>query len=141
MILINPDVIAALKAHTFALGSVTVKPAFTGTDPTCPMLTLKEQPSNAGVYIDGMPCAVRNLFTLEAYAKDMTIQGAPISKQDAAMRLLLEADALLNEQFMFTMIGPVQPAPYTDSTIFRVVATYFVYIDTRTNTLLRSIQM
>ena len=140
MILIGPDVIGALKAHTFALENVSVKPAYTGTDPACPMLALKEQPSNVGVYIDGMPCAVRNLFTLEAYAKDMTIQGVATSKQDAAMKLILEADALLNEKFMFTMIGSAQPAPYSDATIFRVVANYFVYIDTRTNTLHRSIQ-
>lgn len=140
MILIGPDVIAALKANTFTLESVNVKPAYTGTDPACPMLALKEQPSNVGVYIDGMPCAVRNLFTLEAYAKDMPIQGVATSKQDAAMKLISEADAFLNKNFMFTMIGPVQQAPYTDPTIFRAVANYFVYIDTRTNTLLRSIQ-
>jgi hypothetical protein len=140
MILIGLDVIAALKAHTFTLPNVSVKPAYTGTDPVCPMLVLKEQPSNDGVYLDGMPCAVRNVFTLEAYAQDMTIQDVPISKRDAAMKLIAEADALLNKDFMFTMIGPVQPAPYSDPTIFRAVANYFVYIDTRTNTLLRSIQ-
>lgn len=140
MILIGPEIIAALKAHTFSLSNVAVKAAYSVASPTCPLLALDELPSNEGVYIDGTPCGVRNVFTLEAYAKNMTIQGIATSKRDAAMKLILEADAFLNENFLFTMIGTVQGAPYSDSTIYRAIANYFVYVDTRTNTLCRSIQ-
>jgi hypothetical protein len=139
MILIGPDIIAALKAHTFTLGKVTVRAAYSGTTPTCPMLTLDELPSNDGAYVDGLPCVVRNVLTLEAYAKDMSIQGVITPKRDAAYKLLMEADAFLNEQYGLTMIGQIQAAPYTDATIFRAVANYFAYIDTRTNTIYRSI--
>mgnify|MGYP000959702451 CR=1 FL=1 len=118
MILISPEIIAALKAHTFTLNKVSVKAAYAGKAPTCPMLALDELPSNDGAYIDGLPRVVRNVLTLEAYCK---------------------ADAFLNEQFGLTMIGQIQAAPYSDTTIFRAVANYYVYIDTRTNEIYRSI--
>lgn len=140
MILIGPEIIAALKSHTFTLSNVTVKAAYSVASPTCPLLALDELPSNDGAYIDGMPCAVRNVLTLEAYAKDSVIQGVATPKHDAAVKLLMEADTLLNQQFGLTMIGTIQAAPYSDSTIYRAIANYFVYVDTRTNTLCRSIQ-
>lgn len=140
MILLGPDIIKALKAHTFTLPKAVVKPAYSGTSPTCPMLALNELPSNDGAYINGMPCVVRNTFTLEAYSKDMIVQGTAMSKCDAAYKLIMEADKFLNETFGLTMIGPIQSAPYTDTTIFRAVANYFAYIDTRTNTICRTIK-
>lgn len=140
MILLSPDIITALKAHPFTLSNVSVKPVYSGTSPTCPMLALDELPSNDGAYVDGLPCVVRNVLTLEAYAKDMSIQSVITPKRDAAYKLLIEADDFLNEQFGLTMIGQIQAAPYTDSTIFRAVANYFAYIDTRTNTIYRSIK-
>lgn len=140
MILIGPEIIAALKAHTFTVPKVTVKDAYSVTSPTCPLLALDELPSNDGAYVDGSPCVVRNVLTLEAYAKDMSIQGAITPKHDAAVKLIMEADAFLNDNFWLTMIGPVQAAPYSDSTIYRAVANYYVYIDTRTNTICRSIK-
>jgi hypothetical protein len=140
MTLIGPDIIAALKVHTVTLPKVTVKPAYSVASPACPLLALDELPSNDGAYIDGMPCVVRNVLTLEAYAKDMSIQGVITSKHDAAYRLIMEADTLLNQQFGLTMIGRIQAAPYSDTTIYRAVANYYVYIDTRTNTVCRSIK-
>lgn len=140
MILIGSDIIAALKAHTFTLDKVSVKTAYSATSPTCPMLALDELPSNDGAYIDGLPCVVRNVLTLEAYCKDMSIQGVITPKRDAAYKLIMEADAFLNETYGLTMIGPIQAAPYTDTTIFRAVANYFAYIDTRTNTIYRSVK-
>jgi hypothetical protein len=140
MILIGSDIIAALKAHTFTLDKVSVKAAYSVKSPACPMLTLDELPSNDGAYIDGLPCVVRNVLTLEAYAKDMSIQGVITPKRDAAYKLIMEADDFLNEAYGLTMIGQIQAAPYSDTTIFRAVANYFAYIDTRTNIILRSIQ-
>jgi hypothetical protein len=140
MTLIGSDIITALKTHTFTLSNVSTKPAYSVSSPTCPMLALDEQPSNDGVYVDGMPCVVRNILVLEAYAKDMMIQGVATSKHDAAYKLIEEADAFLNQQFGLTMVGPIQGAPYSDSTIYRAVANYYVYIDTRTNTVYRSIK-
>lgn len=140
MILIGSDIIAALKAHILSLSNVTVKGAYSVTSPTCPLLALDELPSNDGVYVDGMPCVVRNVLTLEAYAKDMSIQGVITPKHDAAVKLLMEADSFLNENFWLTMIGPIQAAPYSDTTIYRAVANYYVYIDTRTNTICRSVK-
>lgn len=139
MILIGPEIIEALKAHTFRVPKVTVKAAYSITSPTCPLLALDELPSNDGTYIDGMPCVVRNVLTLESYAKDMSIQGVITPKHDAAVGLIMEADAFLNENFGLTMIGPIQAAPYSDSTIYRAVANYYVYIDIRTNTVYRTI--
>lgn len=140
MILIGPDIIKFLKAHTFTIPKVTVKPAYSVSSPTCPLLTLDELPSNDGVYIDGMPCVVRNVLTLEAYAKDKVIQGVATPKHDVAVKLIMEADTFLNEDFGLTMIGSIQGAPYSDSTIYRAVANYFAYIDTRTNTVCRSVK-
>lgn len=139
MILIGPEIIEALKAHTFTVPKVTVKAAFSVASPTCPLLALDELPSNDGAYIDGMPCVVRNVFTLESYAKDTVIQGVATPKHDASVQLIMEADALLNQRFGLTMIGPIQAAPYTDTTIFRAVANYIAYIDTRINTILRGL--
>lgn len=141
MILIGSDIIAGLKAHTFTFDKkVNATSAYTASTPTCPMLTIDELPSNDGIFIDGMPCVVRNILTLEAYVQDSYIQKVLTSKHDAAIRLIMEADAFLNQQFGLTMIGPIKAAPYTDTTIFRAVANYFAYIDTRTNTICRSIK-
>ncbi|WP_312694116.1 hypothetical protein [Caproiciproducens sp.] len=139
MILIGSDIIESLKAHTFTIPKVTVKAAYSVASPTCPLLALDELPSNDGAYIDGMPCVVRNVLTLESYAKDTAVQGVATPKHDVAVQLIMEADALLNQQFGLTMVGPIQAAPYSDSTIYRAAANYYVYIDTRTNTVFRTI--
>lgn len=141
MILIAPDIIKALKSHTFSLDrKVNVSEAYSVTSPTYPMLTLDELPSNDGAYIDGMPCVVRNVLILEAYAQNSYIQKELKSRREAVLALMIEADTFLNENFGLTMIGPVQAAPYSDSAIYRAVANYYVYIDTRTNTICRSIK-
>ena len=92
------------------------------------------------MYINGLPCVVRNILTLESYAKAMTISGKIISKKVAAEQLLIEADKILNGTFGLTMTGNIQAAPYSNQTVFRAVANYFAYIDTRTNTICRSIK-
>lgn len=141
MILIGPDIIAALKAHAFTLDKVSAKGAYSGTTPACPMLTIDELPGNGPQrgYAGNQPRILRNVITLEAYAKDMSIQGVITPKRDAAYKLLIEADAFLNEQYGLTMTGQIQAAPYSDSTIFRAVANYVVYIDAQTNVIYRGL--
>lgn len=139
MILIGSEIVETLKVHVFTVPKVTVKAAYSVSSPTCPLLALDELPSNEGAYVDGMPCVVRNVLTLESYAKDTVIQGIATPKHDLAVQLIIEADTFLNQQFGLTMIGPIQAAPYSDATIYRAVANYYVYIDTRTNTVYRTI--
>lgn len=139
MILIGDNIIATLKASTFTLGAVTVRESYTGETPHCPMLVIDEIPTNgpAQGYAGNQPRIVRNIITVESYAKDMMISGKATTKKSAAIRLLIEADNILNETYGLTMAGTPQAAPYSDSTIFRAVATYTVYIDIQTNTLYR----
>ena len=139
MILIGSDIIKALKASTFSIGAVNVHESYSGSV-SYPMLVLDELPGDDGVYIDGQPCVVRNILTLESYAKAMTVKGKIISKKTAAEQFLIEADKILNGTFGLTMTGNIQAAPYSDQTVFRAVANYFAYIDTRTNTICRSIK-
>lgn len=139
MISVGGEFIATLKASTFSLGTVNAHEAYNDTAPKYPLLTLDEIPTNTGVYLDNQPGIVRNIFTLEAYAKAMTVNGSIIAKRSASLTLLMEADKVLNEKYGITMTGTPVGAPYSDQTVFRWVANYFAYIDTRTNTIYRSI--
>lgn len=153
----------------FRLPDVTVKEAFlvnTGLD--LPLLTVDEFPGNDGVYLDNQPCVVRNVITLEAYADQTeTGEGTLQTESDefictesnnliftdpedaefyltgrrAAMQILMDADRKLNEKFGLTMIGNIAYAPYQDPNVVRAVSTYFAYIDTRTNTIYRRINI
>lgn len=138
MILIGDNIIATLKASTFSLGAVNAHESYSG-DISYPMLVLDELPSNNGIYLDGNPSVVRNIFTLESYAKGLTVKGKIVSKKTAAIQFLIEADKILNDTYGLTMAGQIQAAPYSDPTVFRAVANYIAYIDTRTNTIYRSI--
>lgn len=139
MILIGDKIIDTLKASAFSAGTITVRPSYTGQAPKCPMLVLDELPTNgpAQGYAGNQPRIVQNIITIESYAKDMMISGKAVTKKSAAMQLLIEADKILNETCGLTMVGTPQVAPYSDSTIFRAVATYTVYIDIQTNILYR----
>lgn len=141
MALIGDDIIAKLKASTFSLGDVTVRESYQDEAVTCPMLAVDELPWNGPLegYADGQPRIVRNIITLESYAKAMAINGKVLSKKKAAIQLLIEADKILNETYGLTMTGPIQAAPYSDQTIFRAVATYTVLIDTQTGVLYRGL--
>jgi hypothetical protein len=133
MILIGDNIIALLKASTFSIGAVTVHESYSG-GVSYPMLVLDELPGNgtAKGYAGGRPRIVRNVLTLEAYAKAMVVNGKIVSKKAAAMQLLAEADNILSKAYGLTMTGQIQAAPYSDQTVFRVVANYVVYIDSQT---------
>lgn len=141
MILIGDNIIATLKTSTFSIGFVTVRESYTGEAPACPELAIDEVPTNGPQkgYAGNQPRILRNIITIEAYAKNMIVNGKPISKKKAAMQLLIEADKILNETYGLTMAGTPQAAPYSDSTVFRAVATYTVYIDSQTNILYRGL--
>ena len=139
MIQIGADLIATLSAATYTVSGVTVKDFYSVSSIVCPQLTLDELPGNDGIYLDNQPVIVHNVFTMEAYAKNMMVSGKPVTKKAAAMLMITEADKVLNEQFGLTMQGEITIAPYTDSTISRAVARYIAYIDTRNNTILRGI--
>ena len=96
MILIGDNIMATLKASTFTLGTVTVRESYTGETPHCPMIVIDEIPTNgpAEGYAGNQPRIVRNVITVESYAKDMIIGGKVTTKKSAAMRLLIEADEL-----------------------------------------------
>lgn len=137
MILIGEEIITALKTE---FPSINVSEAYSVSAPKCPQITFSEIPSNAGVYLDGNPRVVRNIFTIEVYCKDMTVAGKPTRKRDAAMDLILQVDKFLNKQYGLTMTGNVNAAPYADQTVFRAVANYTAYIDTRTNLVYRGLR-
>lgn len=136
MILIGSNIIDTLKA---SLNNVTIRESYTGLPPVYPMITIDEIPSNDGGYAGNQPRIVRNIFTLEVYAKNMMMNGKPMSKKSAAMLLIMQADKILNEVYGLTMTGNVHGAPYDDETVFRVVARYNVYIDTQTKVLYRGL--
>jgi len=139
MIQIGADLIDALSAAVYTLPKVTVKDFYAVTSILCPQLTLDELPGNDGIYLGNQPAIVHNVFTLEAYAKNMMVNGSAMTKKAAALLLISEADKVLNERFGLTMQGEITIAPYTDATICRAVARYIAYIDTRNNTILRRI--
>jgi hypothetical protein len=139
MIQIGSDLLAALSANTYTVSGVTAKDFYSVSAIVCPQLTLDELPGNDGVYLENQPTIVRNVFTLEAYAKNMMVAGKPMTKKASAMLMITEADKVLTEQFGLTMQGEITIAPYTDATIIRAVARYIAYIDTRNNTILRGI--
>lgn len=139
MILIGDELITALKTVSFSATKVKVTDAYSVSTPTFPMITLDELPSNDGVYLDNQPEIVRNIFTVEAYAHNMTVRGNPMSKRAVAMLMISEADKFLNETYGLTMSGNVIAVPYSDTSVFRAAANYFAYIDTRTNLIYRGI--
>lgn len=140
MILIGDKIIETLKASTFSIGAVTVHESYSGSV-AYPMLVLDELPGNgpANGYADNQPRILRNILTLESYARAMTVNGTMISKKKAAIQLLIEADKILSETYGLTMTGQIQAAPYSDQTVFRTVATYAAYIDSQTNVIYRGL--
>ena len=139
MIQIAPELLKALREIDFGIPDVDVRDAYFISDPTLPMLTLDELPGNDGVYLDNQPFIVTNIFTVEAYASQMVVREQAMTGKEIAYTLLDAADKLLNKQFGLTMSGNITAAPYQDQRVFRAVARYTAYIDTRNGTILRSI--
>lgn len=139
MILIGKEIIQTLQNSTFTVPNVTIKDFYSTTSVKCPQVTVDELPSNDGVYLNNQPVIVRNVFTVEIYTKDMMVGTIPTTKRDAAMTIMSEVDRVLNEVYGLTMTGEVASAPYSDASIFRAVARYVAYIDTRTNEILRGL--
>lgn len=139
MILLCEEIMEALQKAAFTIPGIKVRDDYTVETISCPLLVLEERPGNTGVYLDNQPKVVRNLYILEAYTRDMRVEGKPLSKKAAAMRMLMEADKQLNEKYGLTMNGEASAAPYNDPTVFRAVARYTAYIDTRTNTIVRRV--
>ena len=139
MIQIAPELLKALREIDFGIPGVDVRDAYFISDPTLPMLTLDELPGNDGVYLDNQPFIVTNIFTVEAYASQMVVREQAMTGKEIAYTLLDAADKLLNKQFGLTMNGNITAAPYQDQRVFRAVARYTAYIDTRNGTILRSI--
>lgn len=140
MIFIGDQIIAAWQAVSFSIPGVTVKDFYDISKLTPPLLALDERPGNEGVYLGNQPTVMTNIFTLEAYGKQMLVGGKPVTAKMVATTILLEADKLLNEQYGLTMTGSLDIAPYSDPSVCRVVARYVAYIDTRTNLIYRRIQ-
>ena len=139
MISISSEMIDTLKTSTYSLSGVKTSEAYSVTTPTFPLLTLAETPTNNGDYLGNQPAIVRNIFTLEAYAHNMMVNGSAMTRRAAALTLLMEADKILNEKYGITMSGDPVEAPYSDQTVFRWAANYFAYIDTRTNLIYRKL--
>lgn len=139
MIQISPDVLGALKGVDYGLPEVDVRDAYLTDDPHLPMITVDELPGNEGVYLDNQPSIVTNIITVECYATQMMVEGSPQTGKAVAYDLIDRADRVLNEKLGLTMQGTITAAPYSDQRVFRAVARYVAYIDTRNGTILRSI--
>lgn len=136
MILIGQEIIDTLKAVTYPL-PVTVRDFYSVDKITTPLITVDELPSNEGVYLDNQPAIVTNIYTIEVYAKQKTVDGALMSSKSLALSIMQTADRALSEVYGLTMTGQIAIAPYEDQSICRVVARYVAYIDTRNDTILR----
>lgn len=139
MIQISPDVLGALKGVDYGLPEVDVRDAYLTDDPHLPMITVDELPGNEGVYLDNQPSIVTNIITVECYATQMMVEGSPQTGKAVAYDLIDRVDRVLNEKLGLTMQGTITAAPYSDQRVFRAVARYVAYIDTRNGTILRSI--
>lgn len=139
MIQISPDVLGLLKGDDYGLPEVDVRDAYLTDDPHLPMITVDELPGNEGVYLDNQPSIVTNIITVECYATQMMVEGSPQTGKAVAYDLIDRADRVLNEKLGLTMQGTITAAPYSDQRVFRAVARYVAYIDTRNGTILRSI--
>lgn len=139
MTLIGGQLMEALRGGQYPV-SVEVRDFYSPDPVRPPMLVLDEAPSNEGVYLNGQPAVVTNIFTLEAYAKAKTINGRAVGQKELALDIIMEADRILTLEFGLTMRGQAAAiAPYQDQGVCRAVARYIGYIDTRTNTILRGI--
>lgn len=139
MILISLEILDILKRVDYGIPEVDVRDAYLTDSPHLPMITVDELPSNEGVYLDNQPVIVTNIITVECYAPQMMVGGIPRTAKDVAYRLVDRADLELNRKLGLTMQGTITAAPYSDQRVFRAVARYAAYIDTRNRTILRSI--
>lgn len=139
MIQIAPEILEELQKVDYGIPDVDVRDAYLTDDPSIPMITVDELPGNDGVYLDGQPAVVMNVITVECYSTQMVVGGVPKTGKAIAYDLLDRADRRLNEKFGLTMQGTITAAPYSDQRVFRAVARYIAYIDTRNGTILRSI--
>lgn len=139
MIQISSNVLELLKGIDYGLPEVDVRDAYLTDDPHLPMITVDELPGNEGVYLDNQPAIVTNIITVECYATQMMADGIPQTGKAIAYDLIDRADRILNEKLGLTMQGTIAAAPYSDQRVFRAVARYVAYIDTRNGTILRSI--
>lgn len=106
---------------------------------TTPLITIQEQASNNGVYLDNQPSIVQNSYQVEVYTKSKMIKGKAISSIDLAKEIATLVDKNLNERFGLTMTGDITVRPYSDTSVTRLVLRYIAYIDTRTNSIYRRV--
>lgn len=141
MISIRDHVIEKLKSGITFTG-VSVKPAYSVSRVTTPLVTVDERPSNEGVYIDNQPAVVPVRVSIECYAKQGKYNDRTLSAEDAARALAAEVDAIMNVEFGMSLLGESTVAPYTsDTTVKRVVSRYYGYLDTRTNLIYRRVSI
>lgn len=134
---IRDYVIEALK-DGISMNGVSVKPAYSVSRITPPLISVDERPSNEGVYIENQPAIVPVRFTIECYAK----QGSKMSAEQAALKLANEVDTIMNVKLGLSLLGEATIAPYTnDTTVKRVVSRYSGYLDTRTNLIYRRVSV
>lgn len=139
MIQISSDVLELLKGIDYGIPEVDVRDVYLTDDPHLPMIAVDELPGNDGVYLDNHPSIVTNIFTIECYATQMMVDGSPQTGKAVAYRLMDLADRELTGKLGLTMQGTITAAPYSDQRVFRAVARYVAYIDTRNGTILRLI--
>lgn len=141
MISIRDHVIERIKSG-LSFDGVSVKPAYSVSRISTPLVTVDESASNEGVYIDNQPMIVPVRISIECYAKQGKYNGYTLSAEDAAKALASEVDSIMNIEFGMSMLGESTVAPYTsDTTVKRVVSRYSGYLDTRTNLIYRRVSI
>lgn len=135
MILIAQELTAALKA---AIPEVSIGEPEEALEGNLTLL-VEDFPTNEGTYLNAQPYLVQNAVTITARAKKSGGAANLLQAKQAALQLLLQADEVLNQQFLLTMEKQAECAAAADGESYLCRAHYTACVNSKTKEFSRRI--